>query len=90
MFVSDESHAAAFDAVFRSVFGEPVAPIDEVPEGVPTVPGSRAARAASRAPTARARPGTDRASRHGRRRSRRPRLRASEEESEVEVPLAMA
>jgi uncharacterized protein len=44
VFVSDRSHAKAFDAVFRSIFGAPGAPEPGEPEGAETVAAPRDAR----------------------------------------------
>jgi uncharacterized protein len=91
MFVSDESHAAAFDAVFRTVFGQPVALIDEVPEGVPTVPGAPAP-PSERPPRRRQGSSEDRPRaepRAGVLSSSAPSSQ-EEEEGEVEVPRAIA
>ncbi len=88
IFVSDRSHAGAFDAVFRSVFGEErptEAPPSEDAETVPTPPDERPV-ADQRGSSA------DAASEQ-----RQPSVAASpsretdgEEGSELEVPLAMA
>jgi uncharacterized protein with von Willebrand factor type A (vWA) domain len=89
VFVSDRSHAKAFDAVFRSIFGAPGAPEGTETEGAETVPAP-----------ADERPRSDREGAAGE--SAETDRRASVEASaarasdadrdvtEVEVPLAMA
>ncbi len=88
VFVSDQSHAKVFDAVFRSIFGGP-APTERVhPEGAPTV-----------AAPADERPTSDHASspgdsmsgdRHASVASAPPRPGEDDDATEVGVPLAMA
>lgn len=83
--VTDRSHAAAFDRVFRELFGEVVPPAPEAPEDEPTVPTATDEREAERSE-----------GREARQRERGPSVAAApsssdrDETGEVELPVAIA
>jgi uncharacterized protein len=86
VFVSDRSHAQAFDEVFRSVFGGPGAAENAQPQDAATAPAPPDERPGSDRPTS-----SGQATRH----SRRGSVGSSppgdaEDGAEVDVPLAMA
>ena len=88
MFVTDESHAAAFDAVFRSIFGDLAQAQRLVPVYGPTEPAPHDEREATD------RPGSSAEPRGGERRegtiSSLSRPGGPDEGVEVEVPVAIA
>jgi uncharacterized protein len=86
VFVSDRTHAKAFDAVFFSIFGDPVAADTELPDDVQTVPAPPDERPQSDHETT---PGES-AQSEGFTSSPPRASDADEDGAEVEVPLPMA